>query len=157
VVIEVGCWFGFSTRHLATLLPPGGVVYAVDHWTGSLENQEGAHAWTPKLPYLYEQFLSNVIHENLTDKIIPVRMNSLEASRYLKGTKPDLIYIDASHDYESVYADLAAWYPLVKGHGFMCGDDYLDGEMLTIKWAVDQFALDHGLTVKNHGSFWYYE
>jgi glycosyltransferase involved in cell wall biosynthesis len=157
VVIEVGCWFGLSTRHLATLLPPGGVVYAVDHWKGSSENQKGELAWTPKLPYLYEQFLSNVIHENLTERIIPVRMDSLEASRYLKDVRPDLIYIDASHDYVSVYADIAAWYPLIKERGFICGDDYLDGEGLTIKQAVDQFALDHGLTVRNVGSFWYYD
>jgi hypothetical protein len=156
-VIEVGCWFGLSTRHLATLLPPGGVVYAVDHWKGSSENQKGELAWTPKLPYLYEQFLSNVIHENLTERIIPVRMDSLEASRYLKDVRPDLIYIDASHDYVSVYADIAAWYPLIKERGFICGDDYLDGEGLTIKQAVDQFALDHGLTVRNVGSFWYYD
>jgi predicted O-methyltransferase YrrM len=156
-VIEVGCWLGLSTRHMASLLPTGGVVYAVDHWRGSAENQPGQHAWTPKLPFLYEQFLSNVIHAGLTDKIIPVRMESLEASRYLAHLRPDFIYIDASHDYDAVYADIAAWYPFVQGRGLICGDDYLDGEGLPIKRAVDQFARDHNLVVKNIESFWYYE
>ncbi len=157
VVIEVGCWFGLSTRHLASMLPIGGVVYAVDHWLGSAEMQPGQAAWTPKLPYLYEQFLSNVIHAGLTDKIIPIRMESIEASRYLASVKPDLIYIDASHDYNSVYADIVAWYPFVQNHGILCGDDYLDGHDLSIKRAVDQFAQEHHLIVKNVGSFWYYE
>jgi predicted O-methyltransferase YrrM len=157
VVIEVGCWMGLSTRHLASLLQEGGVVYAVDHWLGSSEHQPGQVAWSPKLPYLYDQFLSNVIHAGLTHKIIPVRMNSLEASKALANTSPDLIYIDASHEYDAVYADIAAWYPLVKGHGIICGDDYLDGEGLPIKRAVDQFAADNSLIVRNIASFWYYE
>ncbi len=157
VVIEVGCWFGKSTRHMASLLEPGGVVYAVDHWLGSPEHQPGEIFWTPKLACLYEQFLSNVIHARLTDKIIPVRMASLEGSKYLAHIRPDFIYIDANHSYEAVYADIAAWFPLVKGHGVICGDDYLDGEGLTIKRAVDQFAADNQLTVHNLGSFWYYE
>jgi hypothetical protein len=141
---------------MASLLPEGGKLYAVDHWLGSSENQPGQLAWSPKLPFLYEQFLSNVIHEGLTDRIIPVRMSSIEASKFLTGLIADLVYIDASHDYDSVYSDIAAWYPFVKGHGVICGDDYLDGEVTTIKYAVDQFAADNHLQVKNVGSFWYY-
>jgi predicted O-methyltransferase YrrM len=157
VVIEVGCWFGESTRHLASLLEEGGKLYAVDHWLGSSEHQPGQPVWNPKLPYLYEQFLSNVIHAKLTDKIIPVRMRSVEASKFLANTSPDFIYIDASHEYHLVYTDIASWFPLVKGRGFMCGDDYLDGEGQTIKRAVDQFARDNNLIVRNIDSFWYYE
>jgi hypothetical protein len=156
VVIEVGCWFGQSTRHMASLLPEGGVIYAVDHWRGSTEHQPGHPYWTPKLPYLYEQFLSNVIHEGLTHKIIPVRMESLEASKFLSHLTPDLIYIDASHDYEAVYADIEAWFPLVKGHGILSGDDYANGEGLPVKRAVDQFAMENHLHVHTNGVFWYY-
>jgi len=156
VVVEVGCWLGRSTRHMASLLQKGDVLYAVDHWLGSSEMQPGHASWSPKLPYLYEQFLSNVIHAGLTDKIIPVRMNSLDANKFLANVRPDLVYIDASHDYDAVYADLAAWYPLVKGRGILCGDDYLDGDGYPIRRAVDQFAGDNYLLVRNVGSFWYY-
>ena len=31
-VLEVGSWLGSSTRHLATLIPEDGKVFAVDHW-----------------------------------------------------------------------------------------------------------------------------
>jgi hypothetical protein len=156
VVIEVGCWLGLSTRHMASLLIKGGVVYAVDHWRGSTEHQPGQPYGSPKLPYLYEQFLSNVIHEGLTHRIIPVRMESLEASKFLSNLSPDLIYIDASHDYEAVYADIKAWFPLVKGHGILSGDDYTNGDGLPIKRAVDQFARENNLHVHTDGVFWYY-
>lgn len=151
-VIEVGSWFGASTRHIASLLPPGGKVYAVDHWKGSAEHQPGAPFWHPALPYLYEQFLSNVIHANLTHVIIPVRMNSLEAAKALAHVKPDLIYIDASHDFDSVLADLRAWYPLVKGHGILCGDDWRSGHTLTK--AIIIFAEEQNLTIHISGVFW---
>lgn len=144
VVIEVGCWMGVSTMHIASLLPAGGVVYAVDHWLGSIKHQPGQPFWNPILPKLYNQFLSNVIHRNLCDKITPLRMSSLEASQVLTELKADFVYIDASHDYESVYADLNAWYPLVKGHGILCGDDFPHPP---IQKAVYQFAQEQGLRV----------
>jgi len=144
-VVEVGCWLGQSTMHIATLLPKGGKLYAVDHWLGSLEHQPGQSFWNPVLPTLYQQFLSNVIHAGLTDTIIPVRMSSLEASEFLKGLRPDLVYIDGSHDFESVYADLKAWYPFVAGHGVLCGDDWGYPDICN---AVNKFAEENGLEVK---------
>src|SRR6266852_6085497 len=48
-IIEVGCWLGTSTRHMASLLPASGKVYAVDHWKGSAEHQPGQTYWLPIL------------------------------------------------------------------------------------------------------------
>lgn len=151
VAIEIGCWLGTSTRHIASLLPPGGKVYAVDHWKGSPEHQPGQPYWIPQLSLLYEQFLSNVIHAGLTDKIVPVKMDSLEASKQLQGIVPDLIYIDAGHEMESVYADLKAWYPYVQGHGILCGDDW---GWAGVEAAVKAFAREHGLQIETSGYFW---
>lgn len=77
-VIELGSWLGASTRHMAQLLPESGVVYAVDHWLGSVEHHKN-RIFHKYLPTLYEQFLSNVIHAGLTHKIFPIRMNTLDA------------------------------------------------------------------------------
>lgn len=71
-VIEVGCWLGASTRAIAQFLSEDGKVYAVDHWKGSEEHQtQHILRHKDRLLILYEQFLSNVIHEGLTHKIIP--------------------------------------------------------------------------------------
>jgi hypothetical protein len=150
VVVEVGSWLGASTRHIANMLPEDGVVYAVDHWLGSPNEDNSAY----DIPNLYTQFLSNVIHTNLTHKIIPLRMSSLEAAKTFT-VKPDLIYLDATHDFENVYADLQTWFPFVKGHGILCGDDYYWKDDL--KRAVDLFAEENNLVVHDMGWFWYYE
>lgn len=152
IAVEVGCFMGKSTRHIAKLLPKDGKIYAIDHWKGSEENQPGQSSWYSGVSRLYEHFLSNAIHENLAHKIIPMKMDSLTASKKLK-VKPDFIYIDASHDTESVLNDLRAWYPFVKSCGIICGDDYL---WPSVAKAVDQFAKENNLQVYNPQSstFW---
>lgn len=149
-IVEVGSWLGQSTMDLARSLPDEGKVYAVDHWLGSTEHQEGQLAWYPFLPYLYEQFLSNIIHADLTDKIIPIRMDSLEAAHTIHVI-PDMVYVDASHETEAVYRDLCAWYPLVKGRGILCGDDW---KWPTVEIAVERFAEENRLVVEASGNFW---
>ena len=150
VVIEVGCWLGQSTRHIASLLPADGKVYAVDHWLGSEEHQQGQGEYWPSIHFLYQQFLSNVIHAGLTDKIVPLRMSSLEAARYL-SVVPDLIYIDASHTQEDVLDDLNAWYPFVQGHGTLCGDDW---SWPGVAEAVRLFAEKKNLRIHASDNFW---
>lgn len=151
VVIEVGSWLGKSTRHIAQLLPRNGKVYAVDHWQGSLEHQPGRSPHCKDLSLLYDQFLSNVIHAKLTHKIIPVRMSSVEAEKYLSNVVPDLIYIDASHEFEPVYQDLTIWFPHVKGHGILCGDDW---QFPAVQQAVEKFAKENNLAIKIKSPFW---
>jgi predicted O-methyltransferase YrrM len=146
VVVEIGSWLGKSTRHIATLLPKGGKVYAVDHWEGSPEHQNNE-----RLTNLYHQFLSNVIHAGLTDKIVPVKMDSLSAAKQLEGTKVDLVYIDGAHETEPVLKDLNAWYPFVKGHGVICGDDW---RWESVAKAVTIFAKENNLKIYHKKSFW---
>lgn len=153
-VLEVGSWLGASTRHLATLIPEDGKVYAVDHWEGSEEHlQMEVRDW---IPTLFQQFLSNTIHMQLTDKIVPVRMRSLEAAEKLKDLKLDidLVYLDGSHDYESVYKDICAWYPYIEGKGIMTGDDFHDEN---IRRAVYRFGSEKDLTVYHDDNFWMYQ
>lgn len=151
-VIEVGSWLGLSTRDIARTLPEEGIVYAIDHWLGSPNEDNSSF----DIPNLYRQFLSNVIHENLTHKIIPLRMSSIEAAWNL-DIQPDLIYLDATHDFYSVYEDLTLWFPFVKGHGVLCGDDYLWGHDLPVQRAVHLFAQQRNLIVHAEGWFWYLE
>jgi len=146
-IVEVGSWLGLSTHHMAKLLPQGGKVYAIDTWEGSPE-----HQGNPILDTLYDQFLSNVIHAHLTDKIIPVRMDSITASQTL-NVIADLIYIDANHSYECCYADCNAWFSHVKSRGILCGDDW---GWPGVKQAVQQFTQENNLQVHVEGEvFWW--
>lgn len=143
-IIEVGVWLGKSACHMAKCLPDDGVIYAVDHWLGCAEQQPGQSYWSPVLPKAYEYFLSNVIQQGVASKIIPVRMESTKAAMELP-IQADLIYIDASHDTDSVYADLRAWFPHVKPGGILCGDDW---HHPPLRAAVYRFAQEEGLEIE---------
>lgn len=151
-VVEVGSWLGTSTRHIAKLIPEDGIVFAIDHWDGS-EEHHLREEFKALLPMLFQQFLSNVIHENLTHKIIPVRMDSLSAAEKLKqlNLQIDLVYLDADHATDALYADLNAWYPYVQQEGIICGDDWCWD---TVKKAVYQFAKENNLKVQGYQNFW---
>lgn len=152
IIVELGSWVGASTRHFAREISPHGKVYAVDHWLGSTEHE--SRIFRKLLPTLYQQFLSNVIHEELTDQIIPIKMPTHEASQWFKIFRivPDMIYVDASHDEDSVYQDLSDWFPLVCGHGIMCGDDW---DWPGVNKAVSRFASENNLVIENDGLLWY--
>lgn len=151
VVIEVGAWLGKSTRFIASSLSENAVVYAIDTWAGT--TNEAVHMQDPRLPYLYQLFLSNTIHANLTDKIIPIRMKSEEAAIAL-NTKADLIYIDAGHDTESVYNDIIAWNQHLNEGGVLCGDDW---SWKSVVKAVKKGAKTLNKQIRNSGNFWWYE
>lgn len=123
IVIEVGSWMGLSTHCLAKLIQDDGKVYAVDTFEGT----PGEFHPKETLDTLYDQFLSNVIHAKLTHKIVPIKMESTLAAQSLEIPQADLVYLDATHEYNDVLADLRAWYPYVKGHGTLCGDDWAWG------------------------------
>lgn len=149
-IIEVGSWLGLSTRFLAGLLPTEGKLYAVDTWLGS---DEFAHHRDPRLSYLYQLFLSNIKHAQLTDKVIPVRMASLEAAAAL-DIQADLIYLDASHTAKDVYEDILAWHPHIKSGGVFCGDDW---HWPSVREGVVQAAKTLGLTPVPDDNFWLFK
>jgi predicted O-methyltransferase YrrM len=152
-VVEVGSWLGRSTTHIASCLPSDGKVYAVDHWQGNIEQQPGQQYYYKALGVAYEQFLSNVIHTGMVYKIIPMKMESREAVEEFKTRNIiiDLVYIDANHDTESVYRFLQEWYPFVKGHGVLCGDDWTWPSVVA---AVRRFAEENNLVIVASGNFW---
>lgn len=153
VVVEIGSWMGLSAIFMALSLPANSKLYAVDHWQGSIEhhmNQE----WSAKLPTLYQQFLSNVIHAGVTHKIIPTRMSSLEAAKTL-NIKPNIVYIDGSHQEVDVYNDIIAWYKKLEIGGILCGDDYAWGNEAIggfVYNGVHKAAKDLGLQVIVEGN-----
>jgi len=58
----------------------------------------------------------------------------------LKTSFFDWVYIDGSHDYDSIKADIKAWATKIKVDGFICGDDFDWGrEPKPVKKAVIEF------------------
>lgn len=147
IVIEVGSWAGKSTRFIADRIPEDGKVYAVDTWLGSpeLEKEE-------RLPNIFHLFCSNVVHAGLTHKIIPIRMQSLEAAKALNVTA-DFIYIDAAHDEDNVFQDVLAWSQHLAPDGIICGDDW---NWDSVKRGVLQASLEVDCRVMHLSNCWWF-
>lgn len=121
-IVEIGSFMGRSTRALAD--STSGIVTAVDTWAGSDEDEHRKLLEGKTKDWLYEEFLRNMAGlENVFD----IRMPSLDAAELCRDEKFDFIFIDASHDYDNVKADILAWGPLVAPGGTLAGHDFHSG------------------------------
>jgi hypothetical protein len=98
-------------------------------------------------PSVYYTFLGNMKQLGLHDIVTPLPLPSNTAAQVLGdlGAVFDFIYVDASHEYEDVKADIRAYWKLLRKGGVMCGDDYCDF-WSGVKRAVDEHVVETGLT-----------
>lgn len=61
--------------------------------------------------------------------------------------KPQFVYIDASHLYGNVKADMEAWWSILPENGILAGHDYSDNHP-GVKQAVDEFVRRNNLIVR---------
>jgi len=130
-ILEVGSWKGASAIHMANLSPLS-MVTCVDTWLGGADHELNQQVKTSVLPRehgyprMYFQFLHNVAKAGLQKRIRPIPQTSLNGARLLKAHAytAQLCYIDGSHEYSDVYADLDAYWPLVETGGILFGDDF---------------------------------
>jgi len=145
IVVEIGVWKGGSVAQMALKMAELGldsVVIAVDTWLGSSEHWT-SEEWSKDLPWLYHTFLENIGNAGLKGFVVPLRLDSLNAARLLRllEIRPNLIHLDAGHDYRSLISDLSVWWPLLEPGGLYLGDDYhtVGGNWPEVKQATDDF------------------
>ena len=151
MILELGTWLGMSTQLLLNMAPQA-MVICVDHWLGSREHHENED-FRKKLPTLYETFLVNLWEER--KRVIPVRLATLAALDEIHQCQivPDLIYIDASHAYQDVYADINTSLQLFPT-SVICGDDWSWEE---VRRAVMEIAEEHNksIALSNQQCWWF--
>ena len=147
-IVEVGSFLGRSTKALAAT---SGTVWAIDTFLGSPEHQETIKGRGED--FLFDAFKTNLAEEIAAGRVKPMRMTSLEASVVLANEKFDMIFIDASHDYKDVKADIAAWIPRLSPGGIICGHDYANRTSRGLEEAVRE-SLPLAQVVPG-GSIWY--
>jgi hypothetical protein len=136
------------------------VVIAIDTWLGSSEH----YLWEkfiPDLdfefgyPRLYRKFAANIVNEGLRDVVVPLPLDSINGFQLLKARdiRPDVLHIDAGHDYLSVMADLKAWWPQLNGGGVLVGDDYFRPLLGKGKWPEVRQAFDEFFAATPHALF----
>ena len=157
VVVEIGVWKGASVVHMASRMRDlgiDGVVIAIDTWLGAWDHWINDKffrevAFTDNQQDIYSKFLNNIRHAGLQDYVVPLRLDSVNAARVLRrfDIKPDLVHLDAGHDYDAVMSDLRHWWPALRPGGIFIGDDYREGNNWPdVKRAFDDFFEPLGLT-----------
>jgi hypothetical protein len=130
--VEVGTYLGRSLCSLGEVVQQSGktfTVIGVDTCRGS-----GPEGWrqTDYHGAAVAQgggTFAGALHKNVLDcgygdSITLVIADSLRASRLFGDESLDWVHLDASHDYDSLTADIQAWLPKVKPGGWLSGDDY---------------------------------
>lgn len=130
-ILELGSWLGASALYMAE--STDAEIVCVDTWTGAEEMWKAKDDPTRYLalkiehgyPTIYRDFMSNVIKAGKQHQITPCPLPTGVALRFFKSmnVKPDLIYVDADHAYESVKQDIEA--SLLLKPKVICGDDFL--------------------------------
>jgi predicted O-methyltransferase YrrM len=130
IFYEVGTWKGRSTCCMAQLIKRKNInakLYGIDTFLGSDEDIHRSEINILKSSNLtlLDVFKSNIKNCDVEDIIIPIVSTGTEASKNVKDNSLDFIYLDASHDYESVKEDIETWLPKMKKGSIISGDDYV--------------------------------
>ena len=115
-VLEIGTYCGKSTLNFALVAKKiDGLIYTVDHHTGSEEHQLGEEYHDEDL---YDrrmekfntlpEFLKNLSSSNLAKYIIPILNKSSEASKTFSELI-SLLFIDGGHSLEAALSDYNSW------------------------------------------------
>jgi precorrin-6B methylase 2 len=159
VIVQVGAWKGASTLHIARLAPEA-IVIDVDTWLGSIEHMAREHDVPRQFgyPVLYHQYLKNIATKPEADRIFPLPQTSVAAARMIAtmAVQIDLIYIDGTHEVNEVYADISAYWKLLRKGGVMFGDD-AGGTHPGVLCDITRFATELGRRWESEGGFWVLE
>lgn len=156
VIVEVGTWLGMSARWMLDKAP-NAVCVCVDWWKGD-SSINRSQKWARMVPTSYSQFLS--LSWEYRDRIIPVKEKSQhglqEIKRLVPDLVPDLVYLDADHEYPAVCDDLLTIRKLWSHQVPIVGDDWDPVQFPGVVRAVTEF-LDgepDGTYFHQHGKAW---
>jgi hypothetical protein len=131
----------------------GRLYFMVDGW----RRWDGYNDLCDRDDALMEDIYQRVLKKFRDDKrAIPIRSFSVEAAMIFQPSFFDFVYIDADHTYESVKADIKAWWPKARSGAVFAGHDYKEG--MGIIQAVGELVKEHSLelhlTEEDYASWW---
>lgn len=142
-VLEIGSYEGRSTVWFCEniLGHPASSITCVDVFDG-----DGTDTYDEgKVRQIEERFRSNILP--YAGKVNVCKGRSSEVLRDLRRAECfDVIYVDGSHRAWNVLEDAVLCYPLLKTGGLMLFDDYLGGDLDSMKYphqAIDAFLRIH--------------
>lgn len=139
-IIEVGTLFGYTTQELAVWKTPEKELITIDDYS-----------WNPVglLPAAHRALVHRTLHYLMQRQNVRLFEGlSTEFHATYAGGAPSLVFIDASHEYEPVLADIQ--WARKQGAQVICGHDYAKN-WPGVRRAVDESFPDG---IKIRGSLW---
>ena len=129
VAVEVGSWVGGTARVFARHFDR---VFCIDTFEGTPSDRIGEVARRHGSAKVLDTFCRNM-GPDLFTTVVPLVGRSVDWARRWPA-QVDLVFLDADHSYAAVAADIAAWRPIVRPGGILCGHDF--GSFLGVTRAV---------------------
>ncbi len=152
--VEIGSWLGKSSSYMAVEIANSGKKIqfdVVDIWDfNNCSDNNYNDILKKNSESAFDMFIKNI--NPVKNYINIIRGYSKDISVNYEDNSLDFVFIDASHDYDSVKQDLQSWYPKIKIGCVMAGHDYISDYEQNVKRAVDEFFGDTVL-VKNTSWF----
>lgn len=119
--VELGAYRGHNAENLLDAMPTLRLTL-IDAWgnvplnDGSTYVDMSADKWTLVKGECMRRISANA------DRVTVIEGSTKETH----GIEADLdfVFVDADHSYEGCRDDIAAWWPMVKAGGYLCGHDY---------------------------------
>jgi hypothetical protein len=148
--IETGSYLGCSAILVA--LNSNATVWAHDIWVSEWSELAPTGRPPPEVRDYFFKFYSAVKSNNLVNRVIPIRGNSVYTIGIHDDESIDLAFIDGDHSYEGCLGDLEVVFPKMKNSGTILVHDCIpDSEPLK---AVKHFAQTHNLSVGFYPRSW---
>ena len=140
-IVELGSFKGRSTAHLAlgSHRGHGAPVHAFGPWgTGDeldAENLAASAAHLYRLSETRQTFEAHMARTSADRYVTAHQATAVAGAKTWRGPKVGLLFHDALHDYDSVFADLKAWLPKTAKDAVVVLHDTDD-----VRFAVNQAA-----------------
>ena len=143
VMVEIGSFSGVSSELFALHCKEINCVDLCDPYWEIADTQKIEFA-----EFAFDKMIASYPNIN------KVKYSSVEAAKQVKDESLDFVYIDAAHDYNSVYEDIVTWLPKVKKGGYIGGHDYRYDPNIGVYQAVNNIFLeDYKITTYPDTSF----
>jgi len=125
-VLEIGTYCGKSALNFSDVAKDvNGLIYTIDHHTGSEEHQLGeeyhdSELFDERLKKFntLPEFLNNLKSKKMAKFIIPIIDKSQNASNFF-SEKISLLFIDGGHSFETALSDYNAWKDKICSDGLL--------------------------------------
>jgi len=125
-VLEIGTYCGKSALNFSDVAKDvNGLIYTIDHHTGSEEHQPGeeyhdSELFDERLKKFntLPEFLNNLKSKKMSKFIIPIIGKSQNASKFF-SEKISLLFVDGGHSFETALSDYNAWKDKICSEGLL--------------------------------------